>query len=189
MSFTFRLRRLVDAHYIVGTISRDGRHRIVDLFDQGGCLRTVTCPTTGQLRGDDLTRASHDCKVQLPPSSVLWWLTQIADVNSETCTVDEQMDRPLARDHTKRDLTEGLQPPAQSGVVGNGHLHLKRLCQRSQEPFGLPERKVKDHADRQSRLNRENRVETLAARSATGWCPPGLDGVVRKPDGQVTPFA
>jgi len=189
MSFTFRLRRLVDAHYIVGTISRDGRHRIVDLFDQGGCLRTVTCPTTGQLRGDDLTRASHDCKVQLPPSSVLWWLTQIADVNSETCTVDEQMDRPLARDHTKRDLTEGLQPPGKSCVVGNGDVQFERLCQRSQEPFGLPERKVKDHADRQRRLNRNVHVETLAAGATTGWCPPGFESVVGKPDGEVAASA
>ncbi len=91
----------------------------------------------------------------------------MADVNPEARAVDEQVDRSMARDRTKRDLTERLEPPGQSRVVGNGELHLKHLCQRSQEAFGLSERKLKDHADRQSRLNRDVRVSALAAGFAT----------------------
>jgi hypothetical protein len=102
--------------------------------------------------------------VQLPPGPVFRWLPQIADVNPEAGAVDEQVDRPMARDRAKRELTERLQPPGQRRVVGNGDLHLKHFCQGTQEALGLPERKLKDHADRQSRLNRDVRVGTLAAR-------------------------
>ena len=112
-------------------------------------------------------------------------LSQIADVNPETHTVDEQVDRPIARYRTKRDLTERLVPPRQGRVIGNGDLHLKHVCQGTQEAFGLSERQVKDHADRQRCLNRNVCVDALATRPAADWCPPELDGVVRKPDGEV----
>jgi hypothetical protein len=56
-------------------------------------------------------------KVQLPPSPVLRWLPQIADVNPEACTVDEQVDWSIACDCTKRDLTERLDPPRQGRVT------------------------------------------------------------------------
>ena len=74
-------------------------------------------------------------------------------------------------------------------MVGNGDLHLKHVYQGMQEAFGLSERKVKDRADRQSRLDRDVRVGALAARLAAGSGPPGTDGVVGKPDGEVAASA
>ena len=45
---------------------------------------------------------------------------------------------------------------------------------------------MKDHADRQRRLDRDIRVDALPPGFATGWSTPGFDGVLRQPDGQVT---
>ena len=42
----------------------------------------------------------------------------IADVNPEARAVDEQVDRSMARDRTKRDLTDCLESPGRSRVVG-----------------------------------------------------------------------
>ena len=47
----------------------------------------------------------------------------------------------------------------------------------------LTERQVEDHADRQSRLDRDIRVDALPTGLATGWSTPGFDGVLRQPDG------
>ena len=60
--------RLVDDQCIVGTISDNGRHRIVDLSEQHGNPSAVTRPTTGQIRGNDLARARVDDDVQFPPA-------------------------------------------------------------------------------------------------------------------------
>jgi hypothetical protein len=49
------------------------------------------------------------------------------------------------------------------------------VCQGTQQAFGLSEWKVKDHADRQSRLNRDVRVDALAAGLSAGWDPPRVD--------------
>jgi hypothetical protein len=95
----------------------------------------------------------------------------MADVNPEAGAVDEQVDRPMARDRTTRDLAERLEPPGQRRVVGNGDLHVKQVYQGMQEAFGLSQRKLKDHADRQSRLNRDVRVDALATGHATGEGP------------------
>jgi hypothetical protein len=59
------------------------------------------CSTTGEIRSDDLTSARVHGEVRLP---------QIADVNPETGTVDEQVDRPMACGRTKRDLTKRPEP-------------------------------------------------------------------------------
>jgi hypothetical protein len=170
---------------IVGTICRDGSHSTVDLLEHDGNPSAIMRSATGQIRGNDLASVRVNRNVQLPPCPLLRWLPQIADVNPEARTVDEQVDRPMARDCAKWDLTERPEPPGQGRVVGNGDLHLKHVCQRSQEAFSLSERQVKDHADRQSRLDRNVRVDALTAGSTTGWCPPGFDGVVGKPDGEV----
>ena len=71
-------------------------------------------------------------------------------------------------------------------MIRNGQIHLEAIGQRPQEAFSLPERQVEDHADRQSRLDREIRVDALPAGFATRWRTPGFDGVLRQPDGQVT---
>jgi hypothetical protein len=116
---------------IVGTICRDRGHSIVDLPEQGGDPSAIRRSATGQIRGDDLATGSVHSNVQLPPGPVLRWLPQIADVNPEAGTVDEQVDWLLARDRAKRELTERLEPPRQSRVIGNGELHLKQVRQRT----------------------------------------------------------
>ena len=141
---------------------------MIDLPEQDGNPSAIMRSTTGQIRGNDLASVRVNRKVQLPPSPVLRWLPQIADVNSEAGAVDEQVDRPMARNRTKRKLTERLESSGQGRVVRNGELHLKHDCQGTQEAFGLSERKVKDHTDRQSRLNRDVRVGALATGHATG---------------------
>ena len=69
------------------------------------------------------------------------------------------------------------------GIVEPPHRrhHLLRVRSRggTQESFGLSERKVKDQTDRQSRLERNVRVDALATGLAIGQGPPGADGVVR----------
>jgi hypothetical protein len=138
------------------------------------CLSKVGNPSairrsaTGQIRGNDLASGRVDRKVQLSPDPVLRCLPQIADVNLKTRTVDERVDTSMVRDRTKRDLTERGDPPRQSRVIRNRDIQFELLYQRSQESFGLPEGKMKDHADRQGCLNRDVRVGALATGFAAG---------------------
>src|SRR5665811_128187 len=44
---------------------------------------------------------------------------------------------------------------------------------------------MEDHADRQSGFDRDVRVRTLAAGLAAGRSPPGIECLIRKPDGHV----
>ena len=189
LSLTLRMSGLVNTLGIVGTICRDGGQLIVDLPEQGGNPSAIMRSTTGEIRGDDLASARVHRKVQLPPGPVFRWLPQIANVNPEAGAVDEQVDGPMACDRTKRELTKRLEPPRQGRVVGNGELHLKHLCQGTQESFGLSERKVKDHADRQRCLNRDLCVDALAAGLATRRGPPGVESVIGQPDCEVTKAA
>ncbi len=62
---------------------------MLDLPKQSGHPSRVTRSTTGQIRGDDLTRIGVDSEVQLPPSPSLGRFPQVADVNPEPRTVDE----------------------------------------------------------------------------------------------------
>ncbi len=109
----------------------------------------------------------------------------MADVNPEARAVDEQVDRSTARDRTKRDLAKLLEPSGQSRMVGNRDLHVQHVCERTQEALGLPERKVEDHADRQGRLDGDVRIGTLTTGFPGGRCSPGVEGIIRKPDGKV----
>ncbi len=109
---------------------------MVDLPKHGENPSAVMRSTTGQIRGDDLASVRVERKVQLPPGPVFRRLPQMADVNPEARAVDEQVDRPMARDRTKRDLTERLEPPGQSRVVRNRDLHLEHLGQGTQEALG-----------------------------------------------------
>ena len=70
-------------------------------------------------------------------------------------------------------------------MVGDGDLHLEHVGQGTQEPFGLPERKVRDHADRERCLDGDVRVGALTTGFATGQSPPGVQGSIGKPDGEV----
>ncbi len=159
-SFTLHLSCLVDARRIVGTIGRHGCHRILELFDQGGDPSTVRRSTTGQIRGDHLTRTGINSEVQLPPSAVLRRFPHTADVNPEPRTADEQMDRSIRGEPAELDLAELPKPPQQGPVIRDREIQLEQVSQRTQEALGLAKRKVEDHADRQSRLDRDVRIGT-----------------------------
>jgi hypothetical protein len=52
-------------------------------------------PAGSQIRSDGLTCFSIDRQVQFPPSPSHWRLSQVSNVDPETRTIDEQMDRPI----------------------------------------------------------------------------------------------
>jgi hypothetical protein len=108
--------------------------------------------------------------MQLSPIPLLRRFSQMTDVDPETRTVDEQVDRSIVLDHTKREFTELLEAPGQSRMVGYGDLHLEHARQGTKEALGLSEREVEDHANRQGRFNRDVRVGPLRtyASSAPG---------------------
>ena len=109
----------------------------------------------------------------------------MADVNPEPRAIDEQMDRLVRGEPTKSKVIELLQSPRQSRVVGDREIDLEELSQATEKALGLAKRKMEDHADRQSRLDRDVCVGTLAAGFATGRSSPGIERVIRQPDGQV----
>ncbi len=77
----------------------------------------------------------------------------MADVNPETRAIHEQVDRSICRKPAEPDLAELLEPPGQRRVIGDRKFHLQQPSQGTQEPLGLTERKVEDHADRPGRLD------------------------------------
>ena len=98
----------VDRLGVVRTVRGDRGHGVGNLLKQGRDLSTVMRPVSGQIRRDDLTCISIDNEVRLPPSPSLWRFPQMADVNSEPRTIDQQMDRPTRREPAEPDLTELL---------------------------------------------------------------------------------
>ena len=56
-----------------------------------------------------------------------------------------------------------MRAPIGRSVIRKWDVPFELFCQQSQESFGLSEWKVKDHADRQGCLNRDVRVNALAA--------------------------
>jgi len=96
-------------------------------------------------------------------------------VNPETRAVDEQMDWSIVHSCTKWNLAELLEAPRQGGMVGDGKVHLQHASQGTQGPFGLPERKVEDHTNRQSRLDGDICVGALTAGFPAGRLLPGVD--------------
>jgi hypothetical protein len=53
----------------------------------------------------------------------------MTDVNPESCTIDQQVDRPICREPPELDLTEPLQTPRQRSVIGDREIDLEHLCQ------------------------------------------------------------
>ena len=51
----------------------------------------------------------------------------MTDVNPESCTIDQQVDRPICREPPELDLTEPLQTPRQRSVIGDRKIQLKQL--------------------------------------------------------------
>jgi hypothetical protein len=131
----------------------------------------------GQLGSKNLASFGVDRQVQFPPSPSLRWLSQVSDMNPETRAIDEQMDRLIVPHSTKSNVIELLETPRQSGMIRDREIQFEQLGQGTQEPFGLPERKVEDYAEGEPCLNRYVRVGALAARLSAGWLPPGFDRI------------
>ena len=100
---------------------------MLDLPKQSGHPGRVTRSTAGQIRRDDLTCIGIDSEVQLPPSPSLWRFPQVADVNPESRTIEEQMGRSSGRELAKPDLAELLKPPGQRRVIGDREVHLEQV--------------------------------------------------------------
>jgi hypothetical protein len=139
------------------------------------------CTASGQIRCDDLTCSSIDGEVQLPPSPVPRRYLHMPDMNPESCTIDEQMDRSIRGKLTNLNLVELLKPPGHGRVIRDRKIQFEQLSQRPEEAFGLPERKMKDHTDRQRGRNGDVRIGTLAAGLAAGRGVPGVERVIREP--------
>ena len=113
----------------------------------------------------------------------------MTDVNSESCTIDQQVDRLIVPGCTKWNLAELLMPPGQRCVIRNWEIQIEQLGQRSKEALRLTKWEMKDHADRQSRLDSDICVRALTAGFAAGRLSPGIDCILRKPDSEVTAAA
>ncbi len=100
---------------------------MLDLPKQSGHPSRVTRSTAGQIRCDDLTCIGIDSEVQLPPSPSLWRFPQVANVNPESRTIDEQMDRSSGRELAEPDLTELLEPPGQRRLIGDREVHREQV--------------------------------------------------------------
>ena len=73
-------------------------------------------------------------------------------------------------------------------MIRDWEIDLEEPCQATEETLGLAKRKMEDHADRQRSLDREVRIGALAAGFPAWWSPPGVEGIVREPDGEVAAF-
>ena len=113
----------------------------------------------------------------------------MVDMNSESRTVDELMDRSIRGELAKLNLVELLKPPGQGRVIRDREIQLEQLGQRPEESLGLAKRKIENHADRQCGLDRDVRICTLTAGFAVGRSAPGVECFIRKPDGEVTAAA
>jgi hypothetical protein len=70
-------------------------------------------------------------------------------------------------------------------VIGYGEINLQQANQGTEEPFGLTERKVEDHAKGQSCFDRDISIGALSAGFPAGRFPPGVDCIFREPDSQL----
>ena len=98
-------------------------------------------------------------------------------MNPEPRTVDEQMDRLTVPGRMKRDYAELLETSRQSRMVWNWEINSQHTGQGTKEPFGLSKRKVKDHPNRQSRLDSDVCICALTAELPAWRFPPGGDRV------------
>jgi hypothetical protein len=48
----------------------------------------------------------------------------VADVGSESCTIEQQVDRPICGKPAEVDVTELLEAPGQTRVIGDWKLYL-----------------------------------------------------------------
>jgi hypothetical protein len=139
----------------------------------------------GQLGGDDLAALCIDGQVQLAPGSIPRRFSQVTDVDPQPGAVDEKVQRPMGG-RLEVDLTQRLQTPGQRRVIGDRQVHVQQRHQGMQETLGLTQRQVKDHADRQRRLDGNVRIPSLTAGLAGGRRSPGIQSFIGEPDREIT---
>ncbi len=108
---SFFLNSFVHRGRIISPVSQKRGHPIVDLAQKTGNPRTVRRASIGQLSSKDLAGFGVYRQVEFPSDPPLRWLSKVADVNPETCAVDEQVDRSLGDRSSKPEVTELLQSP------------------------------------------------------------------------------
>jgi hypothetical protein len=96
---------------VIRAVCGYGRNGVIKLLKQVRDRSAVMRSASGQIRREHLTRFGICGEMQLAPSPVSGRLLDMADVNSESCTVDEYVDRPIGRKPAKLNVTELLQPP------------------------------------------------------------------------------
>ncbi len=107
----------VNGPRVVCAVRRNRSNGVRDLLKQSRDRGAIMCPTSRQIRCDDLTCIGIDGEVRLPPSPSLWRVLHMTDVDSESCTVDEQVDRLVLGEPAKLNVVELLQAPRQGGVI------------------------------------------------------------------------
>ena len=111
----------------------------------------------------------------------------MADVNPEPRAIDEDMDRLVRGEPVKSNVMELLQSPREGRVVGDREIDLEELCQATEKALGLAKRKMEDGRPCGSSEPPRSRClrRTVAAGFTVGRTSPGIERVIRKPDGQV----
>ena len=127
-SFTSLMGGFVDGLGVVRTVGGYRRDGVDNLLKQCRDLSAVMRPASGQIRRDDLTRLSIDSEVQFPPSPVSRRFLHMTDVDPESCTVDEYVNRLTRLEPANTDLTKFLQSPRQRGVIRDWEIDLEPIC-------------------------------------------------------------
>ena len=95
------------------------------------------------------------------------------------------MDRTVPGESGKPGRAKALQSPRQRGVIGDRKVDFEQLGKGTKEALGLAKWKMKDHADRERRLDRNVRIGALATRLAAGRSAPGIECGIGEPDGEI----
>ena len=113
---------------VIRAVGGYGRNGVIKLLKQVRDRSAVMRSASGQIRRDDLTRLGTYGEMQLAPSPVSGGFLDMADVNPESCTIDEYVDRPIGRKPAKLNVTEPLQSPRQSRMVRGRKVNLEDFC-------------------------------------------------------------
>lgn len=169
----------VAAARVVGAVRGHGADLFAlgDLVEQFRQDRAVAVPAGGELDGPDVGGCRVHGQMHLAPlapplHSMLAGLPFAIAEKLDAGTVHEQVQRPVGT--AIRDLNrQGLLPPAQRGVIGNGPVQPRQAQETGNHSGGLPERQLEEHLDRKAELDRRAREDRRAPRSALMRREPG----------------
>jgi len=183
------LGSFVDRARIIGAVGHEDGHPNIDLDQETRNPCTVGSTAICQIGSKDLAGVRIDRQVEFPPDPPLWRPSKMADVDSQSRAVDEQMDRLICEESPEPVVVEFLEASGESRVIGDREAQPQEVGQRPEKPFGLPKREMEDYADRERSLDGQVRVCALTSRLSAGRLPPGVDCIFGEPDGEVTTAA